>query len=278
MKTPGAVAALLLGLLLPAGLAKAGPLRIALLADTTVQGDTILLAHLLPPTAPFDLRQHAEKIFLGRAPELGSERDLSQETIRAGLRQAGFSTHEFLVPETVVVRHSGDPLTKERVWLALLDAAASRGIALPAQLRSQDIQWAAPSTLLAGNSRLAVQSISIDKLVKQIRFRLRISNNPSAPSFYAWCPLPAGQPSPSLETLHAHSPEHSQIASPPEAAPVSIRRPATLHLHSQNSSAVLQVRALQSGELGEIVRVRIMGNGHTLVARVAGPDFLDAVF
>jgi flagella basal body P-ring formation protein FlgA len=59
---------------------------------------------------------------------------------------------------------------------------------------------------------------------------------------------------------------------------VSIRRPATLHLHSENSSATLQVRALQSGALGEIIRVRIVANGHILVARVTGPDLLDAAF
>jgi hypothetical protein len=278
MKKPAAISVLLLGLLLPLGLVDAGPLRIALLTDTTIQGDTILLVHLLPSTAPSQLRRRAENITLGRAPELGSVRALSRESIQAALDDAGLSAAEFVVPKSVVVRREADPPAKERVWLALRDAAAARGIALPANVRPEDIQWAAPLYLPADNSRLEVREVYVDKLLNQLRFRLRIPNNPSAPSFYAWCPLPPKQRPQFSERRPAHFQGHSNNGSPSTAELVSIRRVATLHLHSENSLATLQVRPLQSGELGQTIRVRLPANGHTLVARIAGPDLLDADF
>jgi flagella basal body P-ring formation protein FlgA len=41
---------------------------------------------------------------------------------------------------------------------------------------------------------------------------------------------------------------------------------------------MLRVKVLQEGKLGEVVRVRVAGNGHTLLARVAGPDTVEAEF
>lgn len=278
MKRCAAISVLLLGLFLPLGFMHAGPLRIALFADTTIQGDTILLAHLLPSNIPLELRRRAENISLGRAPEIGSVRSLSRESLQAALEETGLDPAEFVIPERVAVRREAHLLSIERLWPALRAAAASRGIALPADIRSQDIQWSAPMALPADDSQLEVQGVYIDKLLNQARFRLRFPNNPAAPSFYAWCPLPRTQQPQSAENTSAHSSGPSKLSLPSAAELVSIRRPATLHLHSENSSAMLQVRPLQSGELGQTVRVRLPANGHTLLARIAGPNLLDAVF
>jgi hypothetical protein len=278
MKRCAAISVLLLGLFLPLGFMHAGPLRIALLADTTIQGDAILLSHLLPSNIPIELRRRAQNISLGRAPEVGSVRSLSRESLQAALEETGLDPAEFVIPERVAVRREAHLLSMERVWPALRAAAASRGIALPANIRSQDLQWSAPLGLPADDSQLEVQGVYIDKLLNQARFRLRFPNNPAAPSFYAWCPLPRTQQPPFAENTPERSSRSSMRGLSSATELVSIRRLATLHLHSENSSAMLQVRPLQSGELGQTVRVRLPANGHTLFARIAGPNLLDAVF
>lgn len=168
-------------------------------------------------------------------------------------------------------------MPKTRLWLVLCDAAAERGVACPASVRPEDIQWAIPADLLTSNFRLILQSVHVDPLLHEIRFRLRFANQPSTPSFEAWCPLPADHAFLDAPlTANSFAPRSVHVL--PQAALVSTRRPAVLHLHSENSWSTLRVRVLQSGELGDQIRVRIIGNGHTLLARVTGPDYLDAVF
>jgi len=168
-------------------------------------------------------------------------------------------------------------LAKTRLWLALCDAAAERGVPCPQNVRPEEVQWAIPADSLRADARLQLQSVQLDPLLHEIRFRLRFANQPSTPSFEVWCPLRA-DPAFLGASLARHLSSPRAATVPPQAALVSIRRPAILHLHSENSEATLRVRVLQSGELGDLVRVRVVSNGHTLIARVAGPDYLDAVF
>lgn len=169
-------------------------------------------------------------------------------------------------------------LTKERVWSAVLEAAATRGIRLPDTLKAEDVQWAAPALRLADGSRLIVQLVGTDKLLGQLRFRLRLADYPSAPWISVWCPAgdQAGAPGDGIRPGGAL--EKWRAGSAPAVELVSIRRAATLRLHSQNASAMLWVKVLQPGRLGEVVRVRVVGNGHTLLARVVGRDLVVAEF
>src|SRR5271157_1615434 len=115
MKQWAAISVLLLGLFHPLGFMHAGPLRIALLADTTIQGDTILLSHLLPSNIPLELRRRAENISLGRAPEIGSVRSFSRESLQAALEETGIDAAGFVIPERVAVRRDAHLLSMERL-------------------------------------------------------------------------------------------------------------------------------------------------------------------
>jgi hypothetical protein len=185
---------------------------------------------------------------------------------------------EAIAPQRAIVQRARDAAVRERLWIAVQEAAAARGIALPTGLDAKTLQWAPSESMLTPNSSLVVQSVRQDLLLNELWVRLGVSTRPSAPSFYAWCRLAI---EPSLyrqEGLAELSLSKDDISRPPDSSLVSVRRVAILHLHSQNSSGSLSVRPLQSGQLGEVVRVRVIGNGHTLVARVAGPDLLDATF
>ena len=278
MRKPTVIASLFLSLLGPLVRVQAGPLRICLLADTTIQSDTIVLARLLPPDTPRSIHEKAEGIALGRAPLPGSARTFSRNYIESLLTGAGFPAVQFAVPETVVVRREVAALTPEKVWLALRAAAARHGWALPQDLRPEEIEWAAPVAAPEAEAPLEVQEAYLDPLLHQMRFRLHVAGNPNAPSFSAWCPARTQPRAQSGAKWSAGEPfaagQHASAA----AELVSPRRLATLHLHSENSFAMLQVRPLDAGALGQSIRVRLPSNGHTLRARVIDRDVLDAAF
>jgi hypothetical protein len=190
----------------------------------------------------------------------------------------GSAAADGLLLTRAAMETSSLPPNQQAVWLAIEEAAAARGLTLPENLRAENIQWVSPTNAITGSPRFAVISVSVDKLLGQVRFRLRLANHPNAPLFYAWCPLRDAHKFVESGTGETHTPKSSSARVSEVAALVSIRRPAILHLHSENSSAMLRVRALQSGELGEVVRVRVLGTGATLVGRVAGTDFVDATF
>jgi len=255
----------------------AGPLRISLPAETTVQGDTIVLAHLLPANVADGIRRRAEGVAIGRAPQAGGARVLSRAMVLVLLNEARFAASEFSVPDSIVVRRDLVSVDRERIWALLSAAANARGIDLPKDSCAQEIRWAAPLTLLDDESKVEVQDVHFDKLLNQARFRIRSLSNPKAPSFSAWCPLSDGQPL-LPGKVQANATVSSSGEQPVAAEIVCPRRLATLQLRSLNSFATLRVRPLQSGRLGQLIRVRVPSNGHTLVARVAGPDLLEAVF
>src|ERR1700674_2978411 len=89
--------------------ARAGGLRVTLLANAEVQGDTVLLANLLPQNASRALRTAAEAISLGAAPQSGTARRFRRDAILAALQSSTRSPAALSIPEVVTVRRAGRP-------------------------------------------------------------------------------------------------------------------------------------------------------------------------
>lgn len=250
----------------------AGAVRIALLAETTVVGDAIVLARLLPVDSSQELREKAEKVWLGSAPALGSERRLARQQIARAIRATNWAGVEFAIPEVVLVQRPGKAIAKEDICEILRRELAARGRWEANEIRPEDVElqstWQMPDEL----PRLRLKELVVDPLLGRMRFRLRSVRNPNAPDIYGW--LRVGGDNATLKVAVAKEPP----AKPAEVSMVKANRPATLFLHSLNSESLLHVRALQSGSLGESIRVRFAANGHTLVAKVVGPDRLEASF
>jgi hypothetical protein len=156
---------------------------------------------------------------------------------------------------------------REKLWSALRAAAVRQGANLPEQVQPEDIHFS--SSLSGSDAPIQVQAISFDPLLHQLRFRFRQAGNASAPWFSGWCQTaPPDTTGHAAATAEHHSPND----------PVSTRRLAILHLRSENSFATLQVHPLESGTLGQSIRVRVPSNGHTLRARVVSIDTLEATF
>ena len=165
---------------------------------------------------------------------------------------------------------------RETLWKAVRLAAARSGVALSSVAGPESLEWYAPAPLLREVSSAEVQDVTIDPFLHSARFRLRITHEPQAPSFFAWCPLEDATPA---RTSWWRLADNSATVRT-DIGPIAVdpRRWATLQLHSQNSFASLRIRPLQCGIVGQAIRVRVPGNGHTLRARVVGIDLVEADF
>jgi len=275
MNKPAALFVLFSVLFFPLARVHAGPRRIALLADTTIQSDTIFLSHLLPAVAPSEIRHRAENVVLGTAPEIGNLRALSREFLEASLQEADFQPESFELPEVAIVRREGRRIAKEDVLPVLQNYLDARSGGVPVKISLDEISLQASISVPQGATRLNVSEFAFDNLLGCARFRISSSSNPKAPPFYAWLSMPrAFHPG---VTDRSHTSRDTSRA-PNAPRPVESRRLAVLYIHSENSSAMLSVRPLQGGSIGETIRVRVPANGHTLLARVTGLDRLETAF
>ena len=271
---------LLLSVAFSAPRASAGSLRVALLEWVEVRGDAIFLADLLPKDAPRFLREAAKKISLGPAPQNGASRRLSSSAVLAAVVAHGLQAPEFQIPDNISVHRASHLVTRAEVLAAIRAALAKNKDANLPDLQIEDLSFGA--VLLPNQaSHLEVTEISFDEFIGRARFRLWSASAPAIHPFYvtARVPFPPGGHRSFLIPASLGDSTALSRASP-VASPVLIEagRTAVLHLHSSNSSLFLEVKSLQRGRLGEVIRVRLPANGKTFRARVLEGGGLDARF
>jgi hypothetical protein len=260
------------GILPARSLAQAGTLRIALLANAQVQGDAVLLADFLPPNVPSSLREAAESISLGSAPQIGSLRRFPRGAVTAALQDRRFSLHSFFVPEFLTARRASRSLTQEDVFTAIETALIkNKNVQVPT-LRPQDLTLESLIEVPEGPSTLEVTQMTFDESIRRARFRLWPRNAPGTLPFYVTAPI---RPEKSPQPI---SGSNTSALSANSAVLVEPRQLARLHPHSSNSTMLLVVRPLQPGHLNETIRVRLVASGRTLQATVIAANSLDATF
>ncbi len=271
---------LLLGAAFSSPRASAGSLRIALLDSAEVRGDAIFLADLLPKDAPRFVREAAEKISLGPAPQNGVSRRLSSSVVLAAVMAHGLQASEFQIPDTIHIHRASRLVTRAEVLGAIRAALAkNKGIALP-DLQAEDLSFG--SVLLPDQaSPLEVTEISFDEFIGRARFRLWSASAPTIHPFYVTARVPFSPGGGRFFPIPASAGDSTALSRACQVAPavlIEAGRIALLHLHSSNSSLFLEVKSLQRGRVGEVIRVRLPANGKTFRARVLEGGGLDARF
>ncbi|MGH9740954.1 MAG: hypothetical protein ACRD51_01250 [Candidatus Acidiferrum sp.] len=268
--------ALLVALLSPCLEARGG-LGIALLANTQVQNDVILLANLLPEGTSGRIRHEAEKISLGQAPQPGSTREFTRGALTAVLSASSLSPADFEIPRAITVRRAGRLISRREVFEAIQSALARNPIQGIPALRLQDVSMEAAVRVPPGDPGLEVTQITFDHFLRRARVRLWPRSAPGVLPFFVTIKAAGsffGQSiAPRIVAIAAH-PTGLTSNSTPVFVPMN--RLAHLHIHSADLDMLLEVRPLQRGYLGEVIRVRLPGTGRTLQARVTGVGYLDA--
>lgn len=255
---------------------EAGGLRIALLANTEVQSDTILLANLLPATASRRIREAAQNVALGAAPQNGATRQFTREFLAAAISSTGFSPADFVIPESVSVRRGSRLISLEEIYSAIQSALAKNPVSAIPSFQLRDLSLDADVRVPPGDAGLQVTQITFDQFIGRARFRLWPKSAPGVLPFFVTAKVSAATPASPYASKLVIVSAHSSTNLETSPVLVAADRPARLHLHSSNMDMLLHVRALQRGHLGELIRVRLPGTGRIMLARVTGDAYLDA--
>jgi len=262
---------------LAASAVDAGALRIALLANTEIQGDSIVLANLLPQAVSRRIREAAQTVTLGSAPQNGATRQFTREALAAAISSSGLSPADFVIPESVTVRRGSRLISLEEIYAAIQSSLAKNPVSGIPPLQLRDLTLNADVRVPPGDAGLQVTQITFDQFIGRARFRLWPRSAPGVLPFFATAKISSAVPaSPSTSKLMTIAAHPSNTLDTSAFVLVQPGRPARLHLHSSNMDMLLQVLPLQRGRLGEVIRVRLAGTGRTMQARVAGDAYLDA--
>jgi hypothetical protein len=284
--------------------------RISLVAEASVAGDAIVLADLLPGGAMAErVRGVARGVELGSTPQLGTPRRLRGAVVAEAIEQSGLRADEFAIPDVIVVERVGRPLRGTEI-LATIQAAvgefslSSGGEAAVLAMRPEEMLWDTALRVALGDAGLQVREMFVNLSARRASFRL-VTNSGAGVEFAVLGRI-AAKPSGVREIsqsalqisgrakLHRSvGPKRGSNASETAAIagkagvsdqflnlPVAIAAGglAQIWLHSDNSSIVMQVKALQAGRVGETIRVRLPQSGWTMRAVVTGPAALEVIF
>jgi len=262
---------------LSASAVDAGGLRIALLANTEIQGDSIILANLLPGTVSRRIREAAQTVALGAAPQNGATRQFTREALTAAISSSGLSPADFIIPESVTIRRGSRLISLEEIYSAIQSSLAKNPVTGIPPFQLRDLTLDADVRVPPGDAGLQVTQITFDQFIGRARFRLWTRSAPGVLPFFVTAKVSSAVPaSPSASKLLTIAARSSNTLDTSALVLVQPGRPARLHLHSSNMNMLLQVLPLQRGRLGDVIRVRLAVTGRTVQARVAGDAYLDA--
>ena len=261
--------------------------KLSLPEAATVPGAELRLCDLLPKDAPPQLRMAAAGIALGAAPQPGSLRIFTRQQLLASLPAR--MLQELSIPARVEVERQSWPISGNAIGRAVDEFLAARGQAF-APLAYSSLSWPGRPVSLSENPVLEVMGTAIDPRRRLLEFRLRCQNPAACGSFLAEMRLPQEQPPALPEPPRSFSRPSPRLLAVAEYAPArlkaaTIRPPveqpgdtATLVLESGGIRISLPAVCLQSGALGQTIRVRAAGGHHMFYGEVMGGGVLRAKF
>lgn len=265
--------------------ARASGRKIPLAPEAIVDGPSIYLSDVLPKSAPEQLRLAAEEILVGQSPRPGSIRILSNQTIEA-LLEGEEVLDKLEVPEQIVIRRSGRPITKQEVVEAIQNALRNNKDLTQLVINPANIRFNAMVLVSTPKPDLEVRKIEIDRALHQMNFWLVSRTDPATLPFLVMARPDIARSNPDLAAAEFPRGAEEALLNPRIAR--DARRPAVivesgkaaqLHLVSGKTTEMfLTATALEKGSLGQCIRVRLESTGRVLEAEVVGPGRLEAEF
>ncbi len=240
-----------------------------LLGAASVERDNVRLSDLLPQNAGARLRTAAEKVVLGRAPQLGSVRVFRGSE----LKQAAIGFPEVRVPESVVVRRTGWPIPVASILesLAQQRVAAGRDFSQAKILPLPEVSSHTP------NPGLEVTAIRREPGGANLLATIRCRERRECGSFLVRISLPKGAPGSAagLGGTGSQAIDNrvtSNIAR--EAFAVRANHTAILKIEEGGLLITGPVTPLRRARRGEIVQVRSSLGQRVFRTEVIGPDLV----
>jgi hypothetical protein len=259
--------------------AHAGALAVRLESVVTVESENLRLSDLLAAGVPPQLEMYAQKISLGRAPDVGSLRVFTGSELRAAVSAKFPSSRQLAaieIPEQVIVRRSGWPLDREAVRQALIQSKlAPQFVFLPAQI-------ALPSNFSTRTLHPQLEILSLARSQDQhsLLARVRCRVRSSCGTFLAEISFPDSFTNTSINFSPGHEAVghaiRTKIPTLPLRGPVLVHpgTPALLIIQGDGFKISQRVMPLKRGHLGELVRISDPMTHRSRLAEVTGSGML----
>ena len=286
------------------GVAEAARIKIPLIREAVVRGGSIYLSDLLPDSSPSEIRIVARGILVGQSPQPGSIRVLSNEAM-VRLLDGEKMLNDLDVPEQILVRRSGRPITREEVTDAIRTTLRRNEMFAFVDIVPEAVRFPADVLVSTASADLRVTRVEMDRSLHLMKFWLISGEDPAILPFLAMARPTGGtselarmlglppihEPgtaakSQSNPTMLMRGPMESGLsdshtARQPErvATYVEAGKIARLHLVSGTGTQIfLSVTPLERGAIGQRIRVKIQTTGKILDAEVVGRGQLEAEY
>jgi hypothetical protein len=284
--------------------AQAARIKIPLIREAVVRGGSIYLSDLLPDTSPSEIRILARGILVGQSPQPGSTRVLSNDAMVRLLGDENL-LNEVDVPDRILVRRSGRPITREEVMDAVRTTLRRNEMFTSVEIAPEALRFPADILVPTANADLRVTRVEMDRTLHLMKFWLVSGADPAILPFMVMA-RPRGGTSelakmlglppihePGTAAMSQSDPEmqmrvamenrlsglHPERQSVRYATDVEAGRIARLHLVSRTGTQIfLTVTALERGAIGQRIRVKIQTTGEILEAQVVGREQLEAAY
>jgi hypothetical protein len=286
------------------GVAEAARIKIPLIREAVVRGGSIYLSDLLPDTSPSEIRIMARGILVGQSPHPGSIRVLSNGAMVRLLGEENM-LNDVDVPEQILVRRSGRPITREEVMEAIDTTLRRNEMFATVEIAPAALRFPADVLVSTARAELRVTRVEMDRTLHLMKFWL-VSGADSAILPFMVMARPTGGTNdlakmlglPPIHDTATGAQSQSNAAAQsrvrvengvsdlhpehqPERAVTSVEagKIARLHLVSGTGTQIfLTVTALERGAIGQRIRVKIQTTGKILDAQVVGRGQLEAEY
>lgn len=247
---------------------------LVLLTCVDVATDTVHLSDLLPRGAADDLRGLAQEIDLGRAPNVGSVRVYLGASLSEILSQHSEVSKRLTVPDQIVVRRAGFPISRATIHDVIIRYLREKGIVDPPD---SALQWSGAVTTTTAHPALEVRAVTWDARSRQLQFRLHCIPDDACRDFLVY--LQNAPESLTQEMTNLSNNARSKTADVGKNAtggPVLIEagRKVRLVMQGDGLQISLTVVCLERGRAGQKIRVRAADNAHVFQAEVVNRNLL----
>jgi hypothetical protein len=243
-----------------------------LLAEVSVQANTLKLSDLLPADAEVRLKKAAEAVSLGRAPQAGGVRVLTVDDLRAAVAKICLAAIQIDLPKQVVVRRPGWPIEIAAVRQTLARSKFSQ----QRDLSRADISLPADFSTAIPNPALEVTNVRLVAGNRAVLVSLRCRERAACGSFLAEIAVHdrSADEARTLSSVGGFSPPAPKVVA--ESGPVLIQpgRAALLVIDGGGFRITEPVMPLKRARLGETVRVADPRTHRQWLAQVSGDGVL----
>jgi hypothetical protein len=236
--------------------------RIELRRVVMVRRDRVLLSDLLPGDARLSLREASAVIDLGPSPQLGTARVLEREWLTRAISSRPELVEQLDIPDVLWIHRRGFPVTPTALADAIWDYYRESGESF--DLDTSRMQWDRSWETADPNPSLEVSRAFWNAARGKWELSVRVSGG-HGPGVLVEC------------TVGSRPPHDPAPATRSEGPPlIEAGSKGWLIVQSGSIRLRVQVVCLESGALGQYVRVRPAGGTHAFRALVIGDKLLQA--